>query len=116
VSLVFVLGALAAACSNQRMTETFSGTMAQRSSNSQTVAVVADGQLDASVVSVTPSVTIGLGVGQLAADGTCAFLASNSTAVVGTTVSVTVSAGTYCVSVYDVGAGAVAFDVSVTHP
>jgi hypothetical protein len=118
VPLVFLLGAVAAACGAQRSTETFSGTMAQRSSNSQTVPVVASGDLDADVVSLSPAVTIGLGVGQLAADGSCAFLASNAAAVVGTMVSVPVQAGTYCVSVFDAGGvtGSVAFDVSVTHP
>jgi hypothetical protein len=116
--LVFVLGALALACGTQRTTETFSGTMSQRSSNSQTIGVAADGQLDASVVSITPAVPIGLGVGQLAADGSCAFMSSTSAAVAGTVVSVEVQPGEYCVSVYDVGVltGSVAFDVAVTHP
>jgi len=84
---------------------------------SSTVAVVGDGEFDVTLSSIDPGVTVGLGIGQLSGT-TCSLLVSNSTATTGTVVSTQVQAGTYCVSVYDVGtlAGPATYSLSVTHP
>ena len=116
--LVSTACALAVGCGKAaRTTETLSGTVAQQSSVSSTVAVVADGQFDVTLSSIDPSVTIGLGIGQFSGTS-CSLLASNSTATAGTVVSAEVQAGTYCVSVYDVGtlSGSVTYSLTVTHP
>lgn len=68
--------------------------------------------------STDPAVAVGLGIGQPAADGSCALLTTNTAATAGMTVSTEVQPGSYCVSVYDGGSfsGSVTYSVSVTHP
>lgn len=116
---ILVVGALTGACGSDRTTESFSGTLTQGNSASHTIAVVEDGEIDATLSSTDPAATVGLKVGQPAADGTCTALVSNEAAVAGTVVSADATeAGSYCVSVYDVGnlSGSTSYGLSVIHP
>ena len=114
-----ILGLATVACGKAaRTTETFTGTVTAQAPDSHTIAVAAEGEVDAMLSSTDPAVAVGLGIGQPAADGSCALLTTNTAATAGMTVSTEVQPGSYCVSVYDGGSfsGSVTYSVSVTHP
>jgi hypothetical protein len=69
---------------------------------------------------LSPSVAVGIGIGTPSGTTGCTLSSSNSSALAGSTPQLSVSepAGSYCVSVYDVGnlTTAAAFSVIVVHP
>ncbi len=106
-----------------RTTDTFTGTVPVKGSDVHSFPVAQTGQVDATLTAAGPPSTIvmGLAIGTLDASSTCVPFAGGSTNVVaGTTaqLSGTVSAGTLCVQVSDVGnqTAPVTYTVTVTHP
>ena len=99
-----------------RSTETFTGTLLAHSSMWHPFAVTQTGQLEVKLTEADPAVSIGLGVGQVTTG--CTLLAYNSAATVGTAITGSIQAGSYCVSLYDVGTltDPVNYTVTVTHP
>ena len=81
--------------------------------------VSAAGTVDVSLTSLSPqtTITVGLAVGQPVTAG-CSLFSSNESAKVGTTISGDLSAGAYCVGLYDIGnlTGPLNYAVTVTHP
>jgi hypothetical protein len=85
---------------------TYSGTLLPQSTSSYPITVVQPGFVEATLVGLgaPPTTTVGLGIGNLSASGTCSLIYSVNTAagtaaqVVGTGVS-----GTLCVEIFDVG-------------
>jgi hypothetical protein len=111
----------AAACAVMDATETttseFSGTLQKQSSLWHTVQVTQKGTLQVSIASLSPADTVGLGIGEVS--GSCSLSTSSQTATSGSSLSAAVVAGTYCVSVFDVGkltTASVAYTLSVVHP
>jgi hypothetical protein len=85
---------------------TYTGTLLPESTNSYSISVLQPGDVEATLVGLAaPSTTtIGLGIGNLSANGTCSLIYTVNTAagptaqIVGTGLS-----GTLCVAVYDIG-------------
>ena len=103
-------------------TETFTGTVPVGGSDIHNFALSQAGELDVTLTAAAPPSTIfmGIGVGTLSG-ANCVFL-SGSTANVqaGTTpqlTGTTITAGSYCVSVYDIGneATPVTYSLTVVH-
>src|SRR5215831_14529400 len=105
----------------QMVTENFTGTVAVGGSDTHTFNVAASGQLNVTMTSAGPPSTIFMGIGVGTPNGaTCTTLTNGSVvAPAGTTaqLSGTISAGSYCVSVSDVGnaTGPVNYALTVTH-
>ncbi len=100
------------------ITETFSDTLLVLGSNTHQFTVGQVGGVKVTLNSVNPSATVGIGIGT-SATGACAVL-SNTTAVDGASVQLSGTAtvaGTFCVSVYDVGnlVEPVTYTVTVLH-
>jgi hypothetical protein len=99
--------------------QTFTGVLSASGAVVQSVNVGGSGQLDLTLSNLTPqtTITVGLGIGQ-PANGTCGLLTSIENAKVGSVVSLTVVAGSYCVVVYDIGnvQGSDSYTLTVTHP
>jgi hypothetical protein len=139
-SLIAVLAclALSVACDNSggsstsptqvlRTTDTITGTVQPMSAESHNFIVMQGGQVDVTLTAAGPPATIfmGLGVGSPSTtDGTCVFGNGAGVSVAtqaGSTPQITggaSGAGTYCVSVFDIGnqTAAVDYTVTVTHP
>jgi|SRR5438094_2282689 len=133
VPIVLALAMTAAAChkdssttttttpSPTQTTDTFNGTVAVGGSASNTFTVANPGRVDVTLTAASPPATVvmGLGVGT-PGDAGCTVLpgASTNTAA-GTTVQLsgTVTAGSLCVKIYDVGnqTAAVTYTVIVAH-
>jgi hypothetical protein len=129
-ALALVLSLMTAGCSDPivpaapslatpTVTESFSDTLLVRGSNTHQFTVQQVGGLKVSVDNVTPGAAVGLGVGTPSV-GACAVL-SNLTAVPGPAPQLSGTAtvaGTFCVSVYDVGnlVEPVTYTVTVLHP
>jgi hypothetical protein len=103
-------------------TETFSGSVDVGSSDSHTFTVVqSGGQVNVTLTAAGPPPTIFMGLGVGTPSGTsCSLLANAQTLTQAATVAQltgTVSAGTYCVTVFDAGnqTGQVTYSVTVTH-
>lgn len=100
-------------------TDTFTGTLLASGNISYAVTVKANGELDLTLTTLTPqtTITVGLGIG-LPQGSSCAVFTAAENAKVGSTLPASVTPGTYCVLVYDVGnvQGADNFTVSVLHP
>src|SRR3984893_5024826 len=85
---------------------TYTGTLQPMSDNFYTISITNPGYVEATLAGLggPPATTVGLGIGNLTASGTCALIYSVTTAagtaaqVVGTGLS-----GTLCVTIYDVG-------------
>jgi hypothetical protein len=85
---------------------TYTGTLLPQSTNSYSVSVLQPGYVEATLVGLAapPTTTVGLGIGNLSASGTCSLIYSVNTApgptaqIVGTGLS-----GTLCVAIYDIG-------------
>jgi hypothetical protein len=85
---------------------TYTGTLQPLATNFYSVTVTNPGYVEATLVGLggPPATTVGLGIGNLTASGTCALIYSVTTGpgtaaqVVGTGLS-----GTLCVTIYDVG-------------
>lgn len=134
IPITLVLVVTAAAChknsstattttapSPTQTTETFTGTVALGGSASHNFTVANSGRVDVTLTAASPPATIvmGLGVGT-PGDSGCAVLAGASTNTSAGTVvqlSGTVSTGTLCVRIYDVGnqTAAVTYTVTVAH-
>ena len=103
------------------VTESFSGTVAVGASDFHTFSVSTGGAINVTLTAASPPPTIymGIGVGTPSAS-TCALLTNGSVAApagVSAQLSGTLSPGTYCVSVYDIGnqTTPVTYAVTVTH-
>ena len=138
VLILLALAATAAACSSGNntstlastttapsatlVTDTFTGTVPVGGSDVHTFVVAQTGTLSVTLTAAAPPPTIfmGLGVGTLSGS-TCVFLSGGTTNVqAGANPQLTASsfaAGTYCVSVYDIGnqASPVTHSVTVVH-
>jgi hypothetical protein len=102
-------------------TETFSGSLAQQSSNLYTFTVSQAGLVSVTLGSLSPAtVEVGVGIGTPNGPTSCTLSSSNPTAMPGATpqITVTESAGSYCVEIYDVGnlKGTSAFSITIVHP
>jgi hypothetical protein len=102
-------------------TETFNGTVAVGGSDSKTFTVAVTGVVSVTLTAASPSVTMGLGVGQPGGASGCVLLPGGSTtATAGTLAQLAgeVTPGTFCVQVYDVGNQTVpvSYTVTVAHP
>jgi hypothetical protein len=104
-------------------TESFSGTLAQLGSATQIFTVSATGSVDISLTSVAPLSTMALGVGVQTSDGTTCqtTITQNDNARSGASaLKGTVTAGKYCVRLYDSGnipaAGSADYTIQIVHP
>lgn len=106
------------------VTDTFSSTLAQQSSNTHQFVVNATGQVTISLTSVSPLSTMSLGIGFMTSDGTnCLTTSSFNTDARADGVAAllgTAQKGNYCVRVYDNGnipvSTTVNYTVTVEHP
>jgi len=113
---------LASAPPTPLVTETFTGTVQQGSSDSHPFTVTSNNfQATLALTAAGPPDTIaeGFGIGQTVA-GTCQLLAGGSGTFSASTtpqLAGTIPAGTYCVMVYDVGnqSGPIAYTVVLQH-
>jgi hypothetical protein len=102
-------------------TEKFSGTIVQGANRPTfTVTVTQTGPVLVTLTTMAPSVAMGVGIGTAGGTTGCALTSSNTSALAGSTPQLTVTepAGTYCISLYDVGnlTGTATFTVTVSHP
>jgi hypothetical protein len=101
-------------------TETFGGTVGVLGSSRSTFTVAQQGTVTVTLSALSPSVAMGLGIGTPNGATACAMTSSTTSAVAGSTPQLTVTepAGTYCVSVYDVGnvTATVTYSIIVAHP
>jgi hypothetical protein len=127
--------ALAAACGGSNdaatvtaptgtvVTETFNGVVPVGGSSVNNFTVTVPGTLSVTLLSTSPqtTLTMGLGIGNPGAGGTCAFLSGGTTQTfAGTTAQLSgtlPASGAYCVAVIDVGnaAGPISYTVTVAH-
>ena len=105
------------------VTESFSGTVNVGGSDAHTFTTSQTGEVDLTLTAAAPPATIYMGLGIGTPNGvTCVFL-TNGTASVQAGSSpqlsgTSITAGTYCVGVYDIGhqAAPVTYSVTVVHP
>jgi hypothetical protein len=104
------------------VTQTFSGTIQPGGASNDAFTVTVAGTVSITLVAAGPPPTIQmvLGVGNPSATGTCAFIQNGTTqtsAGSAAQLSGTLAAGSYCVSVVDVGnaLGPIAYTVTVAH-
>jgi hypothetical protein len=104
------------------VTDTFTGTVQPGGASINNFNVTVGGTVSVTLVSAgpPPTITMGLGVGNPGATGTCSFLQNGTiTTTAGSTaqLSGSIAAGTYCVAVVDIGnaAGAITYTVTVAH-
>ncbi len=102
-------------------TDTFNGTVAVKSRDVHAFTVAAQGAVTVVLTAASPPATIVMGVGIGTPSGSnCAVLAgaSANAAAGGGPPAGILTAGSYCVVVYDVGneASAVTYTVTVNHP
>jgi len=109
------------------VTDTFTGTVPipvagalQTDIHSFTVAVGGTLSVTLTAAGPPPTIQMGLGIGNPAADGTCSLLSGASVATAaGTTaqLSGTVAAGAYCVAIWDIGNALqpISYTVTVAH-
>ena len=133
VSLVLSLAPFIAACNifsdsstsptaTAGLTETFAGTLAQRSSSFYTFTVVQSGTVSVMLTSVGGSSTMAVGLGLGSSNGTasCTITSASQTAVAGATpqITVTENPGSYCVQISDVGnlTAPSTFSITIVHP
>jgi len=131
VASFVVVAGIASACSDPvlpaaptpvapTITETFTGTLLQLGSNSHPFSVQQIGGIKVSITKIEPSAAVSIGIGTPStASGTCLAI-SNLTAVAseGTQISGTATlAGSFCVSVSDVGnlVEPVTYSITVLH-
>jgi hypothetical protein len=102
-------------------TETFGGTIAQGANRPTfTVTVTQTGPVTVTLATMSPSVAMGLGIGTASGTTGCTLTSSNTSVLAGSAPQLTVTepAGTYCISLYDVGnlTGTATFTVIISHP
>jgi len=102
-------------------TETFNGTVQVGGTSVNNFNVTVAGSVSVTLVSTAPqtTLTMGLGIGNPSSTGTCSYLSggtTTTTAMSAAQLSGTLSAGSYCVAVVDVGnAGPITYTVTVAH-
>ena len=101
------------------VTETFTGTLSSMAADTHSVTMAGDGEIDVTLTALSPqsTITVGLGIGQ-SVSGVCQFATYVESARVGTLLPTALTAGTYCVAIYDVGniQGSDSYTLTVTHP
>ena len=122
--LVVALAAVLGGCSNpagstSSVTDTFNGTVGSTGFDSHSFTVNNSGDVDATLTALQPqtTITVGFGIGQPTSTG-CSLASYSESARVGSVLSGTISPGTHCVTVYDVGniQGSDSYTVTVSHP
>ena len=104
------------------MTETFNGTVSVKSADSHNFSVSQTGSVNVTLTTAGPPPTVVMGVGiGLPKDSACTLItgaSTNTAAGSSTQLAGTVTAGTLCVQVYDVGNQTVpvSYTVTVAHP
>ena len=97
--------------------ERFTGSLKQQNSVTFTFTIAQTSTVDVTLTAMTPSTNaaVGLGIGNPGAEG-CTLTKSASSVVAGAAaqLSVTESAGSYCVKVYDTGSLSETVTVTVT--
>jgi hypothetical protein len=100
--------------------DTFAGTVGVHGSAITNFTVAQTGTVSVTLAAMSPSVAMGLGIGTPNGTTSCTLTSSNASALAGSTPQLSVSepAGSYCISVYDVGnlTGTASFTVTVSHP
>jgi ABC-type glycerol-3-phosphate transport system substrate-binding protein len=105
-------------------TETFTGTVQQLGTNVHTFTVATPGTVNVTMTAAGPpaTITMGLGIGNPSATGTCIFLANGTTQAIASASTPQLSgalsaSGAYCVAIGDIGnaAGPVTYSVTVSH-
>ncbi len=125
----FVIAATALACGGSSptqptstVTQTFDGTVLQNGMSSNTFTMGQDGTATVTVVSFSPvsTITMGVGFGTPQTDGSCPLIAASNNVQMGAVLSTDLTAGSYCLAVYDVGNVAatvpISYEVTVDHP
>jgi hypothetical protein len=101
------------------ITDTFSGTLAQGSTAAWNFTVGGSGTITITLVSLAPqsTITMGVGVGSPGTSG-CSITSSQENVRVGAPIQGTLSAGAYCVALYDLGnmTAANTYTLTVLHP
>lgn len=101
------------------VTETFSTQLIVGGSASRTFNAAKNGTAVVTLASLGSATKLGFGIGVPDVFGSsCLFTRSSETAVVGTSFSIAVDAGTYCVRVFDVGGmtSTLTFSVTIVRP
>jgi len=104
------------------MTETFDGSVTQDGVSSHTFSTSQDGTIQVTVTALGPlsTITVGVGLGTPASDGSCSLVAANDAVHQGDVLRGDFLKGSYCVAVDDVGNigpdEATTYTVSVDHP
>jgi hypothetical protein len=100
--------------------DTIGGTVGVNGSYLSTFTVTQTGTVSVTLATMSPSVVMGLGIGTPNGTTSCTLTSSTPSATAGSTPQLTVTeqAGSYCISVYDVGnlTGTGTFTVTVSHP
>jgi len=120
VALTAVLGGCRnPAGANGTTTDTFNGTVTSTGFDSHSFTVSKTGDVVATLTALSPqtTITVGFGLGQPTSTG-CSLYSYSESARIGTVLSGTIDAGTYCVTVYDVGniQGSDTYTLTVMHP
>jgi hypothetical protein len=106
------------------VTETFTGTVQIGGTNVHTFTVNAPGTLSVTMTAAGPpaTITMGLGIGNPSASGTCVFLSGGTTQATASTTTPQLSgslatSGVYCVAIGDIGnaAGPITYSLTVSH-
>jgi len=103
--LLLAAAATLSSVSNEKVSTTFSGTVARESVSAHSFTVPHDGAVEVTLTGLGTrrAAKVGLGLGTLTAAGNCALVeAIDSTRVRGQ-IGGTLRKGTYCVAVYDSG-------------
>jgi hypothetical protein len=105
-------------------TETFTGTVQVAGQNVHTFTVTTPGTISITMTSAGPpsTITMGLGLGNPSAAGTCIFISGATTQAIASTTTphlsgTLTSSGAYCVAIADIGNAAVpiAYSITVSH-
>jgi hypothetical protein len=106
------------------VTETFTGTVQIGATNVHNFTVSAPGTVNVTMTAAGPpsTITMGLGVGNPGAAGTCVFLSGGTTQAIASTTTPQLSgalaaSGAYCVAIGDIGnaAGPITYSITVSH-
>ena len=101
------------------VTETFSSQLVVGGSSSRSFTAAKAGTATVTLANAGAATKVGFGIGVPDVLGSgCLFTRSSETAVAGTSFSLPVDAGTYCVRVYDIGAltSSVVFTITIVRP
>lgn len=104
---------------SSKTTDTFTGTVAVKGSDAHNFTVNTSGQVDVTLTTANPSVSMGLSVGVPNGSACPAVQGGSVVAVAGSTAQLSgvMSPATYCVAVFDIGnqSQAVSYTVTVAH-